>query len=116
MIASVLNQTQLDESRVGSDVPASTKLTQRKAANESAPIIQLALSFSAAAKALDISERTLWSLSKAGKIRSFRIGTARRYHVAELERYIAERTLAEEIDPPTIHPGYANLRRRKSSR
>ncbi len=96
--------------------PAPTKTTKRRTKPESAPTIQLALSFQAAAKALDISERTLWSLSKAGKIRSFRIGTARRYHVAELERYIAERTQAEEIDPPTFHPGYENLRRRKSSR
>lgn len=77
--------------------------------------IKLALSSHAAAIALEISERTLWSLSKAGKIRSFRIGNARRYHIAELERYIAERTQAEETEPQTVHPGHANLLRRKAN-
>lgn len=77
--------------------------------------LRLALSSHAAAQALDISERTLWTLSKAGKIRSFRIGNARRYHVAELERYIEERTQAEETEPPYQHAGYANLEKRNTT-
>jgi excisionase family DNA binding protein len=77
--------------------------------------LKLALSSHAAAKALDISERTLWTLSKAGKIRSFRIGNARRYPVAELERYIAERTNAAETEPPYQHAGYANLEKRNTT-
>ena len=77
--------------------------------------IKLALSSHAAAQALDISERTLWTLCKAGQIRSFRIGNARRYHVAELERYIAERTNAEETEPPYQHAGYANLEKRNTT-
>jgi len=77
--------------------------------------LKRARSSHAAAQALDISERTLWTLCKAGKIRSFRIGNARRYHVAELERYIAERTNAEETEPPYQHAGYANLEKRNTT-
>jgi excisionase family DNA binding protein len=51
--------------------------------------IRLLLSPREAAAALSISERTLWALTKAGRIRAVRIGRSVRYHVADLEAYIA---------------------------
>lgn len=41
-----------------------------------------------AAKLLSVCERTLWTLTKEGKIPSIRAGRARRYHRADLERWI----------------------------
>jgi excisionase family DNA binding protein len=42
-----------------------------------------------AAKALAISERTLWTLTNDGKIPHKRIGRAVRYSVADLQAWIA---------------------------
>jgi excisionase family DNA binding protein len=41
-----------------------------------------------AARALSISERTLWSLTKSGQIPAVRIGRAVRYDPADLRRWI----------------------------
>ncbi len=43
-----------------------------------------------AAKALGISERTLWGKTKAGLIPHLRVGRAVLYPVAVLERWLAE--------------------------
>jgi predicted DNA-binding transcriptional regulator AlpA len=49
----------------------------------------LLLSSRAAAKALSLCEKTLWSLRRAGKLRAVRIGPrAIRYDVADLQRFI----------------------------
>ena len=56
------------------------------------------LSSREAAKRLSISERTLWTLTDRGEIRCIRMGTAKRYPIIELERFI-ERKLLEQIDP-----------------
>ena len=46
----------------------------------------------AAAKSLSISERTLFSLRKAGAIRAVKVGpVGLRFSIAELQRFIAER-------------------------
>lgn len=86
------------------------------APNERPKIPILALSSREASKALGISERTLWSLVQAGKIESFRIGNARRYHVAELERFISERVTAEKTEQPQNHRGHDNLRSQNRDR
>jgi len=53
--------------------------------------LRLLLSPREAAQALAISERTLWQLTKDGKIDSIKVGTRSvRYPVASLERWIAE--------------------------
>jgi excisionase family DNA binding protein len=55
------------------------------------PITPLLLDAKQAAKALGISERTLWSLTAPrGPIRAIRIGRAVRYSVRELERFIEQ--------------------------
>jgi excisionase family DNA binding protein len=45
-----------------------------------------------AAKALAISERTLWTLTKAGEIPCVRLGSSKRYNLHDLEEYIRRRT------------------------
>jgi predicted DNA-binding transcriptional regulator AlpA len=50
-----------------------------------------------AAAALSISEKTLWSrTAPRGSIPCVRIGSAVRYSVAALERWIAEREAAQQ--------------------
>lgn len=49
-----------------------------------------------AAAALKISPRTLWSLTKAGRIPCIRIGRQIRYGVAVLERWIAAESSAAQ--------------------
>jgi excisionase family DNA binding protein len=44
-----------------------------------------------AAKALSISERTLWSLAQRGELRAVRIGRAVAYSVDELRDFIRRR-------------------------
>lgn len=52
-----------------------------------------------AAKALSISERTLYTLRKGGLIRAVRIGIGGwRYSIAELERFIREREQENGVD------------------
>src|SRR3954467_15660986 len=48
-----------------------------------------------AARLLAVSERTLWALTDAGEVRCLRLGRAKRYAVAELERFIARRMEGE---------------------
>lgn len=52
--------------------------------------IRLLLSPRDAARALSICEKTLWSLTKRGKLRAIRIGRAVRYSVDDLKRWIEE--------------------------
>jgi excisionase family DNA binding protein len=49
---------------------------------------QLLLTARQAAQALSVSERTLWQLSKDGRIPIVRIGRSVRYQVKDLERFI----------------------------
>ena len=48
-----------------------------------------------AATRLRISERTLWTLTDRGDIRYIRIGTAKRYPISELERFVARQRLEQ---------------------
>jgi excisionase family DNA binding protein len=45
-----------------------------------------------AAELLSISERTLWTLTKAGSIAVVKIGGSKRYAISDLERFIANQT------------------------
>lgn len=55
------------------------------------PVPRLALRPREAARALGVCEKTLWSLTRAGRVPHLRIGTAVIYPVADLERWLAER-------------------------
>lgn len=56
-----------------------------------------------AAKLMGISPRTLWALTKTGEIPRVPIGTKQyRYHVQDLEDWIAERKTSEPIVAATI--------------
>lgn len=44
-----------------------------------------------AAALLNVSARTLWSLTKTGDVRSVRIGRSVRYAPADLEAFVASR-------------------------
>ena len=48
-----------------------------------------------AAKALSISERTLWTLTKAGLVQVVRIGRAVRYSLADLEAHGSEKEIRQ---------------------
>jgi excisionase family DNA binding protein len=50
---------------------------------------RLLLTVREAASALAISERTLWTLTKTGAIRSVRLGRAVRYALTDLQDFIA---------------------------
>lgn len=52
---------------------------------------QLALRPRAAAKALGIGERLLWSMTNRGEIPHLKLGKAVLYPVLELERWLSER-------------------------
>jgi excisionase family DNA binding protein len=52
---------------------------------------RLLLNVREAAKALAISERSLWTLTNTGVLSSVRIGRAVRYAIADLESYIDRR-------------------------
>ena len=58
-----------------------------------------------AAKLLSISERTLWSLTKAGSIAVVKIGGSKRYALNDLERFIANQT-QHETDLATNNPTF----------
>jgi excisionase family DNA binding protein len=51
---------------------------------------KLAYKPSEAAAMLSISERSLWSLMKLGKISPIKVGRSVRYPHAELERYLSQ--------------------------
>ncbi len=57
----------------------------------------LALRPREAAQALGISERTLWSLTKAGKVPFVRFGKAVRYPVHLLRRSLEEQSRVAEV-------------------
>ena len=63
---------------------------------------QLLLTSPEAAKRLRISERTLWTLTDRGDIRCIRIGTAKRYPISALERFVARQLL--EQNTPVANP------------
>ena len=58
--------------------------------NETRTPIRLLLSPQEAARALGVSERTLWSLKASGEIPHVRLGRCVRYPVADLQRWIDE--------------------------
>jgi len=53
---------------------------------------RLALTYREAAEALGLCERVVWQLAKDGELKAFNVGRSRRIPVAELERFIADRT------------------------
>lgn len=55
---------------------------------------KLLLTSREAAKALSISERTLWGLANQGILRSIRIGRSVRYSLDELREFIAQQSRA----------------------
>lgn len=50
---------------------------------------KLLLTSREAAIALSVSERTLWSLKKAGSIRALRLGRSVRYSLVDLQAFVA---------------------------
>ena len=56
------------------------------------PNEKLLLSSKEAAKLLSISERTLWTITNAGKIPCVRILGAKRYARSDIEKFIVEQT------------------------
>jgi hypothetical protein len=50
-----------------------------------------------AARALAISERSLWSLTASGEVRCVRLGRAKRYAPADLRNYIDRLRSAAEL-------------------
>jgi excisionase family DNA binding protein len=50
-----------------------------------------------AARALGISERTLWSLTKQGQVPHLRLGKSVRYPVHLLRQWMEERAAAREV-------------------
>lgn len=60
------------------------------------PVVQLLLSPRDAAKALSISERTLWSLTRAGRLPCIRLGRLVRYGVASLREWLRRETEGEQ--------------------
>lgn len=63
-----------------------------------------------AAKALAISERTLWTLTKSGEIPCVRLGSSNRYNLRDLEAYIQRRTEVAGKPMPAERPGPAGFR------
>lgn len=59
-------------------------------ANSDAAGNQLLLTSIETSRALAISPRHLWSLTKSGKISCVRIGRSVRYHVEDIERFVNE--------------------------
>ena len=53
---------------------------------------KLAVSYREAAASLGVCERTIWGLVRDGKLNAVRIGRSVRVPVAELERFVADRT------------------------
>jgi excisionase family DNA binding protein len=50
-----------------------------------------------AARALGVSERTLWTLTKQGQVPHLRLGKAVRYPVHLLRQWMEERAVAGEV-------------------
>lgn len=59
-------------------------------ANGSAGEGPLLLTARQAAKALQVSERTLWTLSHSGKLARVKVGHLVRYSIDDLRRFISE--------------------------
>ncbi len=59
------------------------------------PVLPLSLRPREAAKALGISERSLWSLTDAGEVPHLKLGRATLYPVHELKAWLTERAKAE---------------------
>ena len=75
-----------------------SKLASVLGKNDAVP--QLGLRLREAARAIGISKRSLWGMAKSGQILHFRIGRALLFPVAELEKWIADRTSqAREVRP-----------------
>jgi excisionase family DNA binding protein len=55
---------------------------------------RLLLTAQEAAKALSICERTLWTLTNTGSLKSVRIGRSVRYAIDDLQTYIQENRTA----------------------
>ena len=66
------------------------KLKSEKPASPEIPPERLALSPPDAAAALSISQRLLWDLTKAGRVRATKCGARTVYAVAELQRFLRD--------------------------
>jgi excisionase family DNA binding protein len=66
--------------------------TNATATEHAGSMPRLALRPKEAAKALGIGERLLWSQTNRGEIPHIKLGQAVLYPIAELERWLAERT------------------------
>jgi hypothetical protein len=55
---------------------------------QTTPVVKLLLSSRESARALSISERTLWTITNEGKIPVCRVRGANRYHIDDLLAYI----------------------------
>lgn len=63
------------------------------------PIVPLLLDVRAAARALSVSVRTVYTLFAAGKIRPLKIGRSTRVSVAELRRFADSLAAQPEVRP-----------------
>lgn len=80
MLANRLNgHAQAGPAPIGGNAPAPSGQEQSQ---------PLAVDEREAARLLGISQRTLWGLADAGKVRAVKIGTRKLYPVSELQRYL----------------------------
>ena len=62
------------------------------------PVQVLLVSPREAARMLSISERTLYSLTKAGEIPSLKLARAVRYRAMDLENWVAKKISEKSVD------------------
>lgn len=77
---------------VGGDRPGREVQSAPTSYTRSTPTPSLALRPREAARALGVSERTLWSWTQAGEIPHVKMGRSVLYPTAALERWLAERS------------------------
>ncbi len=75
----------------------SAPTVQTKPEASTAPVPRLLLDPRQAAAALNMSERSLWTLTKSGELPSLKLNRLRRYSIAELERWIASKLETEGV-------------------
>ena len=75
--------------------------------NDRKPVAKLAYKPAEAAAMLSISERSLWSMMKLGKVRPVKVGRSVLYPHAELERFLSS-LASDTAAPPADHSNPAN--------
>ena len=75
------------------------RIAEGEAVPAASPAMPMALRPKAAAKALGISERLLWSKTNAGEIPHCRIGKAILYPIPVIEKWLVEQVAGGSHDP-----------------